>query len=99
MFYSAELCVTLWFSFFVYSGGNLKVASFVLTLFFILAFAGALSLMPAPGDITAPLSVHVSARYDAQSALETGWTLPLAAVLGDYRSFDPDPSTCFSSLF
>jgi hypothetical protein len=44
--------------------------------------------MPAPGDITAPLSVHVSARYEAQSTVETGWSLPLAAVLGDYRSFD-----------
>ncbi len=66
----------------------MKAASWVLTLFFILAFAGALSLMPAPGDITAPLSVHVSARYEAQSAVETGWALPLAAVLGDYRSFD-----------
>jgi hypothetical protein len=66
----------------------LKAASWLLTLLFILAFAGALSLLPAPGDITAPLSVHVSARYEAQSAVETGWALPLAAVLGDYRSFD-----------
>lgn len=66
----------------------MKAVSWFLTGFFALAFASSVTQMPSPGDPTAPLSVHVSARYAAQSAMETGWATPLYAVLGDYRSFD-----------
>lgn len=66
----------------------MKTVSWFLAGFFALAFAWSLSQMPLPGDPTAPLSVHVSARYAAQSGMETGFSTPLPAVLGDYRSFD-----------
>ena len=66
----------------------MKAVSWFLTGFFALAFAWSLAQMPIPGDPTAPLSVHVSARYAAQSGMETGWATPFFAVLGDYRSFD-----------
>jgi len=66
----------------------LRAASWFLTGFFALALAWSLTQMPLPGDPTAPLSVHVSARYASQSGTETGLTHPLLAVLGDYRSFD-----------
>jgi hypothetical protein len=66
----------------------LKAASWILTGLFALTLVWSLSQMPSPGDPTAPLSVHISSRYASQSVMETGFTHPLPAVLGDYRSFD-----------
>ncbi len=66
----------------------MKAVSWILTGFFALVFAWSLTQVPLPGDVTAPLSVHVSARYETQSMAETGISHPILAVLSDYRSFD-----------